>query len=280
MKVLVTGGRGMLGRALVDALGGSHDVVPDDLEEMDVRDWGAVSARMDAVRPDLVIHAAAFTAVDDCEARREEAFAVNALGARNVAVAARRRKCPLVYISTDYVFDGRKGEPYTEFDEPAPLGVYGRSKWMGEVWVARHHPDLWIVRTAWTFGPGGKNFVRTILEQAGKGPHLRVVDDQVGSPTYTVDLAGALSELVERLPFGLYHLTNSGRASWHDLAVEALRVAGISAHVERIDTATAGRPAPRPRFSVLENLCWRRSGQRPLRPWQEAVSDYVVHPLR
>jgi len=280
VKIHITGGRGMLGHALVERLGAAHDLVPDDVEEMDIRRFDAVRTRMAEVRPDLVLHAAAYTAVDDSEKDREETYAVNALGTRNVAVAARGMGAPIVVVSTDYVFDGRKGTPYDEFDEPTPEGVYARSKRLAERWAARHHPDHWIVRTAWTYGPGGRNFVRTIIERARKDPHLRVVDDQVGSPTYTVDLADALAALIDAVPFGIYHLTNSGRASWYDLAAEALRAAGVEAEMERIDTAAAGRPAPRPAFSVLDNLCWRRAGQTPLRSWQEAVAAYVTAHLR
>lgn len=269
----------MLGHALVDRFGRSHDVVVRDIDDLDVRVWSTVRSQVRDLRPDLVIHAAAFTDVDDCETREDEAFAVNALGSRNVAVACRKMDCPIVYVSTDYVFGGSKGEAYDEFDSPRPVSVYGRSKLAGEEWVRRHQPEHWIVRAAWSFGPGGRNFVRTMVEVGRERPRLDVVDDQVGSPTYTVDLASGLAELVESLPFGTYHLTNSGEGSWYDLAVEALKAAGVEVEVARIDTATAGRPAPRPKYSVLRNRCWELSGRVPLRSWREAVADYVANSL-
>jgi dTDP-4-dehydrorhamnose reductase len=270
----------MLGHALRECLAPNHDVVARDVDDMDIRDWSTVRSQIGDLRPRVVIHAAAVTQVDDCEARRDEAFAVNALGARNVAVACWRVRCPILYMSTDYVFDGAKGEPYDEFDSPRPLSVYGQSKLAGEEWVRRHQPEHWIVRAAWSFGPGGRNFVRTIVEKGKEQSRLEVVDDQVGSPTYTVDLASALADLVETFPFGTYHLTNSGQASWYDLAVEALKAAGVEADVSRVDTESTGRPAPRPRFSVLRNRCWELGGRSPLRDWREAVREYVSSFLR
>jgi dTDP-4-dehydrorhamnose reductase len=275
LKILVTGGNGMLGRALLDCLAPDHDVVTRDVDDMDIRDWSAVSSQILDLRPQVVIHAAAMTQVDDCETKRDDAFAVNALGSRNVAVACWKIDCPVLYVSTDYVFDGTKGEPYDEFDRPAPLSVYGQSKLAGEQWVRQHQPEHWIVRAAWSFGPGGSNFVRTIVEKGREQSRLEVVDDQVGSPTYTVDLASRLADLIETLPFGTYHLTNSGQASWYDLAAEALGAAGVETDLGRIDTGRAGRPAPRPGFSVLRNRCWELSGRPPLRDWREAVREYV-----
>ncbi len=270
----------MLGHALIERLAPIHDVVSVDVEEMDVRSWTVVWSRVEEVRPEVVIHGAAFTRVDDCETEWDEAFAVNAVGARNVALACRRIGAPMLYVSTDYVFDGAKGEAYDESDEPRPLSVYGWSKLMGEEWVRRHHPDHWVVRAAWSYGPGGANFVRTIVERGRSGIPLEIVDDQVGSPTYTVDLADALSGLIESDGFGLYHLTNGGQASWYDLAVEALRVAGVEANVERIATVSTARAARRPEYSVLKNARWEQEGRAPLRPWREAVSEYVRNHLR
>lgn len=270
----------MLGHALRARLGRDHDVTAIDIEELDIRDWSRVRDFVGDVRPELVFHCAALTQVDDCEDRKDEAFAVNALGSRNVAVACRRVGAPMVYPSTDYVFDGEKGGPYDEFDRPRPLSVYGRSKLAGEEWVRRHLPEHWIVRSAWLFGPEGKNFVRTMVEKGRAESVLKVVDDQVGSPTYTMDLATGLVDLAETLPFGTYHMTNSGTASWHELAVEALNAAGVKVDVERIDTAATGRPAPRPRYSVLRNRCLELSGRTPLRHWREAVSEYVRQDLQ
>lgn len=279
MRILITGGRGMLAHALEERLHSDHDLVALGRQDLDVRDWSSVLARVRDLRPEIVIHAAALTRVDDCESDRDGALAVNALGSRNVAVACRKTGAGILYPSTDYVFDGEKGEPYDEFDEARPLSVYGQSKFVGEEWVRRHNPDHWVVRAAWCFGPRGRNFVETIMGLGRQGSPLEVVDDQVGSPTYTADLAAAIAETVEGLPYGTYHLTNSGECSWYELACEALRAAGVEAEVRRIDTEAAGRPAPRPKYSALRNRCWELSGRAPLRHWREALSEYVSNYL-
>jgi dTDP-4-dehydrorhamnose reductase len=291
VRVLVTGASGQLGRDVVTALSGGlppgglrdHpatgrlgtrppvDVIGAERSRLDVSDRLAVLTALEAIRPDVVIHAAAWTAVDACEADPDRAFAVNALGTRNVAEAARRLGAHLVYISTDYVFDGTSSRPYLEWDPPQPLSVYGRSKLGGE---AEAGPGSTIVRTSWVSSGHGANILATILRLAGETGPLRFVTDQVGCPTFTADLAGAVTVLAtERVP-GIFHVTNQGPASWFEFATAVVKAAGGDpGRVEPIATADLSppRPAPRPANSVLDNAALRLSG-RPLLPdWHDAL---------
>lgn len=272
MRVLVTGAKGQLGVELLDVLGRDHDVVGLDLPELDITKAEATQAIADT-RPAWVIHAAAWTDVDGCERDPERAFLVNGEGTRRVAEACRAAGAGLVYLSTDYVFDGRKGTPYVETDPVAPLSVYARSKVAGEEAVRTVAPRWAIVRTAWLFGVSGKNFVKTIVEKAAAGGPLRVVDDQVGSPTYARDLAEAIAQLISRKLTGTYHVTNAGSCSWYEFTRTILKEAGLAqVEVTPMTTAELGRPAPRPALSVLANHAWSAAGLRLLRPWPEALA--------
>lgn len=262
MRVLVTGAGGQLGTDLL-AAGRRHDMVAAPHSRMDVADRDAVLAGVCSARPDLIVNAAAWTAVDACEADPDRAFAINALGARHVAEAARLCGAHLVHVSTDYVFDGQADRPYTEWDEPCPLSVYGRSKLAGEREVTALAAGSTIVRTSWVCGAHGHNMLRTVLRlAAGDGP-LRFVDDQKGCPTFTEDLAGALLRLgVARRP-GLFHVTNQGPTTWYHFARDVLAAAGQDpGRVQPITTAELDppRPAPRPANSVLDNAAMRHSG--------------------
>ena len=276
MRVLVTGAKGQLGVELVDVLGRDHDVVGLDLPELDITKPEATRVLAEA-RPAWVVHAAAWTDVDGCERDPERALLVNGEGTRRVAEACRAVGAGLVYLSTDYVFDGRKGAPYLETDPVSPLSAYARSKVAGEEAVRAVAPRWAIVRTAWLFGVSGKNFVKTIVEKAAAGGPLRVVDDQVGSPTYARDLAEAIAELVSRELSGIYHLTNAGSCSWCAFTRAILEEAGMAdVAVTPMTTAELGRPAPRPAISVLANHAWVAAGMRPLRPWREALSAMLA----
>lgn len=272
MRVLVTGSKGQLGVELLDVLQRQHDVVGLDLPELDITKPEATRVIADA-RPAWVVHAAAWTDVDGCERDPERANLVNGEGTRRVAEACRATGAGMVYLSTDYVFDGRKGAPYHETDPVSPLSVYARSKVAGEDAVRANAPRWAVARTAWLFGASGKNFVKTIVEKAAAGGPLRVVDDQVGSPTYARDLADALAQLVSRGLTGVYHLTNSGSCSWYGFTRGILEKAGL-AHVvvTPMTTAELGRPAPRPAFSVLANNAWAAAGLPLLRPWPDALA--------
>ncbi|MCU1375616.1 MAG: dTDP-4-dehydrorhamnose reductase [Actinomycetia bacterium] len=255
--VLVTGAGGQLGRELVDVFDGL-DVVAAGHDRLDVADRDAVVGAITSLRPDVVVHAAAWTAVDACEADPDRAAAVNALGTRHVADGARRVGAHVVYVSTDYVFDGTKDGPYDEWDATAPTSVYGRTKLGGELEL---DPGWTTVRTSWVFGRHGANFVKTVLGLAGQGGELRMVDDQRGCPTSAADLAATIRLLaVGRRP-GTFHVTNQGATTWCQLARDILVLAGGDpARVVPIGSADLDRPAPRPANSVLDNAALRLSG--------------------
>lgn len=275
----------MLGRDLELALGGRHRVIPVNRAQADITDAAGILRALDSAKPDIVIHAAAFTAVDECERQPETAFRVNGEGTGNVAAACKALQVPLMYVSTDYVFDGLKPSPYIESDEPNPINVYGKSKLEGERRVMESLERFWIVRVSWLFGPMGKNFVRTILGLARGGGPLRVVDDQTGAPTYTADLADKMQQIIERgksgaagsLASGIYHVTNRGACSWFEFAREAVRQAGLGeTPVLPINTGESARPARRPKNSRLANTRLESEGLGLLPPWQDALARYLL----
>lgn len=296
LRVLVTGASGQMGRDLVDALEGRvpagglradprtarlGERLPCEVlglghDRLDVSSRSAVLGVFEGFRPDVVFHAGAWTAVDACEADPDRAFRVNGLGSRNVAEAARRFGGHVVYVSTDYVFDGTSDRPYLEWDRPNPLSVYGRSKLAGETEVSH---EAAVVRTSWVCGVHGSNMVKTILRLAGGEGPLRFVDDQRGCPTFTADLAGALLTIgTERLS-GVYHVTNQGPTTWFEFARQVLGVSGGDpGRVEPIATSDLDlpRPAPRPANSVLDNAALRLSGLPLLPDWREALERMVA----
>lgn len=282
MRVLITGAWGQLGQELMRAYADAQ-VLGLGSVEMDVTRASHVKAAIADWRPDVVLHGAAYTNVDGCEADPDRAFRVNALGTRNVALGCQAAGAVLVYLSSDYVFDGEKvGTPYTEYDRPNPRSVYGLSKLAGEEYVRDLLDRFFIVRTAWLHGLHGKNFLRTILSMARQGKKLAIVDDQVGSPTFAADLAPALRQLVETGQYGLYHVTNAGSCSWHTLAQQALALAAERfpelrrIPVRALSTEQLSRPAPRPPYSVLRNYNLELAGLPRLRSYEEALRDFVL----
>ncbi len=303
LRVFVTGGNGQLGRdvqavlagavpdggAPADVTGlsvprpsGDFDTLATDIDTLDLRDRDAVLAAIEAFRPDVVLHGGAYTAVDACEADPDTAYAVNALGTRHVAEAARRVGAHVVYVSTDYVFDGELDRPYVEWDDPAPRSVYGRSKLGGEhELLAVLGGDATVVRTAWVSGAHGANMVKTALRLAGadRSAVLRFVDDQRGCPTFTADLAPAVVRLgVERRP-GTFHVTNTGETTWYGFVRAVLESAGDDpGRVEPIATTDLDppRPAPRPANSRLDNLGLRLSGLPLLPEWTASLARLVA----
>ena len=276
MKIAVTGAGGLLAHALLPTLErAGHTVLALRRSDADVTRLEALRPALEGFGPEWVIHLAAFTCVDECESKAEHAFLVNAQGARNAALAALTCGAGLLTISSDYVFDGAATRPYREYDAAGPRSVYGASKWAGEQAVREIQPRHLIVRSAWLYGPGGTNFVDTILAKARAGEPLRVVDDQRGSPTLTHDLAAGLVRLIGSGQLGTFHCTNAGACSWYDLAAHAVQRAGLTVAVQRTDTASFPRPAPRPRYSVLDNQWFERATGAPLPPWQDAVDRYV-----
>jgi dTDP-4-dehydrorhamnose reductase len=274
MKLLVTGAAGMLGRDVMLAAGNAgHDVIGFGHNELDVADAGAVGSKIGLERPDVVINCAAWTDVDGAEESEETAMAVNGTGAGKVAAAAADVDASVVYVSTDYVFDGAKRAPYVESDQTAPLSAYGRTKLAGEEATARANPRHFVVRSSWLFGIGGGNFVETMLLLAADHGEVLVVRDQTGSPTYTWHLAYGIVRLIEGLEYGIHHMAAAGHCSWYDFAREIFEQAKVECKVLSSTTEMLGRPAPRPPFSALES---QREHAIRLPRWQDGLAGYLA----
>ncbi len=271
MKVLLTGAGGQLGQAVERGWNG-HEIVTRTHGELDILDLASVRSALGTVKPDLVINAAAYNAVDAAESDPEGAFAANAVGPRHLALATAERDLPLVHVSSDYVFDGCLGRAYHEFDETNPRSVYGHSKLAGEEAVRTHNPRHQIVRTAWLYSPVGRNFALTMRSLAGRG-EVRVVCDQFGSPTYVPHLAAGLERLAETGAYGTFHLASAGAASWYDLARALFRELGLAVEVLPIPTSEYPTAAVRPPYSALVSLQQPRIG---LPPWQDGVKEFAA----
>ncbi len=273
MKIALTGAEGMLGHAVRDAfsdvelIGFSHD-------RLDITVLDSAVKRIRDVKPDFLIHSAAFTDVDRCESEPERAYLVNGIGTRNVAMACEEIKCPVVYISTDYVFDGSKKGPYDEWDRTNPINVYGVSKLMGERFVSTLTNRFYVVRTSWLYGGYGRNFVDTIVKLLSERESVEVVNDQVGCPTYTRDLARKLREIIGK-GYGIHHITNAGNCSWYDFAVAIALKMGLKKEIGPVSSERFKRPARRPANSVLGNTMLKLEGIEELRHWEDALSEYL-----
>ncbi len=294
MRVLITGARGQLGRDLVAVLSTKHEVlatqrrslygdddVPFPLVSLDVTEPREIHDTLQGFQPHVVINCAAFHRVDDIESNATQAFAVNALGVHHLALACRQFDAALVHISTDYVFDGAKRSPYVESDPPNPLSAYGTSKLAGELLLRNTWHKHYIVRTCGLYGLAGAsgkggNFVNTMLRLAAEGKPIRVVNDQVCTPTYTRDLAHQLAVLIETEAYGTYHATNDGACSWYEFACAIFEIAGLKPDVQPISSAEYGAPARRPPYSVLQNAALQALGIDRMRHWREALAEYLA----
>jgi len=276
VRLLIAGGLGLLGTEIARVFHRSAGIRTTDREEWDVTDPEACRREVDAFRPDVVIHCAGYTAVDRAESEAEKALLLNVEGTRNVARACRRRGALMVTFGTDYIFDGASSRPYREEDPANPLSVYGKSKWAAEQALREEGGDHLLVRTQWLFGPAGGNFIRTILEKARRGETLRVASDQVGCPTFSRDLAGAVRNLLGAGARGTVHFSNEGETSWFGLARYVLERRGKPAgSLIAAKTRDLPYPAPRPAYGVLSKEKYRAiTGVSP-RPWEEAVGEYL-----
>ncbi len=278
MRILVTGARGMLGTDVVPVLARAHDVTATDIDDLDVRDAAQLRAAVDRVRPELIVHLAALTDVDACERMPDDTFRTNAIGTQLVALEARRADAALLYMSSLSVFDGMKREPYTEFDALGPLNVYSRAKLAGEEFIRAMVPRHYVVRSTGLFGggPRDKKFVRKILDRAQAGGPVQVVDDIYSSPTATSDLAHALAWLIGTELYGTTNLVNRGWCTRYEYAQAILRAAGlredclVPVHADAFPLV-----APRPRMEAAVNYRLQLLGVDPMRPWEEALADYV-----
>jgi len=277
MKILVTGGKGMLGRTLVRRWAGLHVVAPVDIDQCDITDAKATVACFADLRPDVVIHCAAHTNVDKCESEVERAYAINAVGSANVARAAERSGARVIAISTDYVFSGEADRPYHEWDAPAPRTVYGQSKLAGEIAVRAHCRDHVIARIAWLYGAGGPSFVHTMLKLGAQGGDpLKVVDDQRGNPTSTDAVADGLLSLLDHPLVGTVHLTCEGEDTWCGFTREILRLAKLNRGVVPCTTADFPRPAPRPASSRLDKMALRVHRLPAMADWRETLARFLT----
>lgn len=280
MKILLLGHEGMLGKDLHRLLSMGHEVTGRDVGDFDIASLDQCIDLIKSIQPNVVINAAAYTNVDGCESNERQCMAVNAQGVGNLVASCQDLNLKIVHFSTDYIFDGTKGEPYLEGDIPSPLNAYGRSKLGGEKALSAH-PDHLLIRTAWLYGGKARNFVTAILEKAKTNKTIEVVDDQEGSPTYTRDLAAAVKHLIEGDFKGTFHVTNRGRCSWYDFAGKIVEYAGLpDVSVKPMSSDRLDRPARRPAFSVLSCRKFMTATGKVMRPWQIALQEYLEEDLR
>jgi dTDP-4-dehydrorhamnose reductase len=283
-KILITGSEGMLGKALMQvAKAKGLRVVGADIRSkennIDITNLDSVTSVIKRIRPDAIIHTAAYTDVDECELNLNKAYLINREGTNNVAKACKDTGAFLIYISTDFIFNGKKRMPYTEDDKPNPINEYGKSKLQGEERVKKLLEQYLIIRTSWLFGENGKNFVDTIIDKAKSGKSLKVVNDQKGSPTYSADLADAITELLlttYNLQLTALHITNSGNCTWHEFAKEIIRIKAIKdVKIEPIVSDKTERAANRPKMSILDNTAYIKITGKALPSWQDALARYL-----
>lgn len=275
-KILITGCNGQLGRALNQRFCGRTDLdlVNTDVEQLDITDIQKVMEFVEQVKPYAIINCAAHTGVDACETQEELAYRINAIGPRNLSIAATRFGAKMMHISTDYIFSGDADKPYKEFDAPGPKGVYGSTKLAGENFVKEFAKEYFILRTAWLYGEG-KNFVKTMLRLSETNDTVRVVGDQFGSPTSAKELARAIDYLLCTDNYGVFHATCEGECSWADFTEEIFRLAGKDTKVERITTEEFGAPAPRPAYSVMDKYMFRLTTDFKFKDWKDAIAEYM-----
>lgn len=276
MKIFVTGCNGQLGRAVNLQYKDDPNVtfVNTDVADLDITKVDDVMGAVKAEKPDVIVNCAAHTAVDACETDWDNAYRINAIGPRNLSLAANEVNAKLVHISTDYVFDGKGTRPYTEFDKVDPQGAYGKTKLAGEEFVKDFANRYFIIRTAWLYGDG-KNFVKTMLRLSETNDAVSVVNDQVGSPTSTKELAGAIAHLIPTDNYGLFHGTCEGVCSWADFTEEIFRLRGLSTKVNRITSAEFNAKAPRPAYSVLDNYMLKLTTDYKFAQWEHAIAEYL-----
>lgn len=275
MKILIAGSNGMLGHDLVKVLEKDNILINTTSKTLDITDSTAVMDFVKRNNPDIVINSAAYTNVDGCEKNNELAFAVNSEGPKNLAMACKEADSVLLHISTDYVFKGNEDNPRLEDDEVGPTSAYGLSKLKGEEYIKDILDKYFIVRTAWLYGSNGGNFPKTMLEIAKTHDTVNVVYDEVGSPTYTPDLAEAISKLIKTDKYGVYHITNSGSCSWFEFAKLIFKLSNVDVDVKPVTAKEFARPAKRPSYSVLSNEKWKSLGFNPLRSYEEAIDEYL-----
>lgn len=279
-KVLITGSNGQLGKALNQQLKDNKNfqVINTDVDELDITKFSEVNEFVKKIKPNIIINCAAHTAVDICEKQKDKAYRINAVGPKNLSVTAKEIGAVIVQVSTDYVFDGKKIGKYTESDRANPQSVYGQTKWEGEEFVRKTNEKHFIVRTAWLYGDG-KNFVRTMLQLAENSAEIRVVEDQVGTPTSAKEVAIVIMKLVETEFYGTYHATCEGQCSWADFSEEIFRLSGKDIHVKRITSEEYKTAAKRPQNSVLDNKNLREKIGYSMLGWEDALEEFIAEKI-
>ncbi|WP_246120504.1 dTDP-4-dehydrorhamnose reductase [Cohnella terricola] len=272
---MVTGAGGQLGEEIVRLKGTPYEIIGLDRLQLDVTDAAQCMNAVASIKPDIILHAAAYTAVDQAESEPEAAWMVNVAGTSNMAKSAEAVGAKFCYISTDYVFNGNGREPYREDDLTEPQTVYGKTKLEGEQAAVQYSSKSFIVRTSWVYGKYGNNFVKTMLKLASERSSVSVVHDQIGSPTYTYDLGRFLIELVQTEAYGIYHASNAGKCTWYEFAQAIFEENQLSMKVEACTTEDFPRPAPRPLYSVMDHSAIRQNGFTDLRPWREGLQAFL-----
>ena len=274
-KILVTGSKGQLGVDLVNILSNEYYVIGLDKEKLDITNLDYVINAVKTIKPDIIINSAAYTNVDKAEENIDLSYKINALGARNLAIASLENNSRLVHISTDFVFDGEKNEPYMEFDKTNPLSIYGKSKLLGEEFIKEINPKHYILRASWLYGENGNNFVKTMLKLGNENKTLKVVNDQRGTPTYTKDLVQVINMIIKTDAYGTYHASNEGECTWFEFAKKIFEISNIKdINVLPITTEELNRPAKRPKYSVMKNYMLELNFDYKLKPWDESLKKF------
>lgn len=275
MKIVVTGSKGMLGTDVVERLRDKNEIIEVDVDKYDITDEGVINYLIER-EPDFIFHLAAFTDVDGAEVEKDNAYRINVKGTENIAKVCRNRDIPILFISTDYVFDGRKDKPYMEDDKTNPICFYGKTKAEGEKLIREKLDKFFVVRTSWLFGENGRNFVDTISSLSEKEGSIKVVDDQSGSPTYTFDLALSLEKFLRSEDYGIYHITNRNSCTWFQFAKKIVAILGHKTRVIPQNSEQLERKAPRPSNSILDNSLFEQKFQMRMPTWEDALSRYLT----
>lgn len=274
MKILLTGAKGQLGREIIKQLDGNYQMISTDLDQLDIANYEQVKALFEQTKPAAVIHCAAYTQVDRAEVDFDGAYRVNVVGTRNLAAQCLQHYARMIYISTDYVFDGQSSQNYREYDATNPINVYGKTKLWGEEIVRQLLGRHYVVRTAWLYGDG-HNFVKTMLSLASEKESLQVVNDQIGSPTSTKELTKVIANLITTDAYGTYHATCNGSCSWHDFACKIFELTRTNVRVKPVSSDAIVRPAKRPERSVLDNYMLQMLFEDSMQHWEEALQEYL-----
>ncbi|PEL62679.1 dTDP-4-dehydrorhamnose reductase [Bacillus wiedmannii] len=276
-RIIITGANGQLGKQLQEELNAEeYDIYPFDKKLLDITNISRIQQVVQEIRPHIIIHCAAYTKVDHAEKEQDLAYVINAIGARNVAVASQVVGAKLVYISTDYVFQGDRPDGYHEFHNPSPINVYGASKYAGEQFVKELHNKYFIVRTSWLYGKYGNNFVKTMMRLGKERAELSVVADQIGSPTYVADLNVMINKLIHTSLYGTYHVSNRGSCSWFEFAKKIFSDANMKVNVLPVSTEEFGSAAARPKYSVFQHNMLRLNGFSQMPSWEEGLERFFI----